>query len=158
MPSGFVIARPDGSIEDLGDTPLELRLAIIFLRGAEADDDLDDDDIAGIARYLRRVFRRLGSPFDPAKVLRSATRLLDDDDLLDESVELLNRHLSKPALAGIVNALRDVLSADGLADDEEGFLADLVEAWQVGHGGDDEGELGDGDDLGDGDGEEEEDS
>lgn len=130
-------------LDALGDVPLESRLALIFLHGAGADGDIADEELQGIARYLEGVLEKLGSRYNAEKVLRRALKLLDDDSPLQESIELLGTHLPKSALAGITAHLREIAGSDGLAEEEETFVNELVEAWQIAEGDEGYEEAGD---------------
>ena len=70
-------------------------------------------------------------------MLEHSLKHLENEKLLEETVELLGQHLSKAALAGIVARLEEVVSADELSEDEE-LSMKLVELWQVAENGEDE--------------------
>jgi C1A family cysteine protease len=143
-------------LDAMGDVPLESRLALIFLHGAGADGDLTDEELQGVAGYMETVLEQLGSRYNAEKVLRKAIKRLDDEALLQESVELLGQHLPKSALAGITTHLQEVAGGDGLSDEEESFVNDLIEAWQIAEGDEGEDESED-EGEGEGEGEDEED-
>ena len=118
-------------LEAMGEVPLEHRLGLVFLHGADADGEISDEEIEEIANYLQRTFDQLGSRYNPAKVLKNCLRSLDNQELLDESVALLGEYLPKPALASITSSLQEVIGVNGLSDEEESFVFELVEAWQI---------------------------
>lgn len=118
-------------LEACGDVALETRLAVLFLQAAGADGDISEDEIAQIASYLEHVLGAVGSPLSAEKVLRRATQWLGDQDLLDETVQILGEHLSNEALAGILQNLQEVISADEATDEEQDFVNMLVETWQI---------------------------
>lgn len=121
-------------LDAMGETPLEFRLGLVFLHGAGADGEISEEEIEQIAGYLQQTFDQLGSRYNPAKVLKNCLRSLDDQALLEESVALLGEYLPKPALASITTSLQEVIGTDGLADEEENFVFELVEAWQIEEG------------------------
>ena len=51
--------------------------------------------------------------------------------MTEESIALFGEHLSNEALASITSELQSVVSADGVADEEQNFVDALVQAWQV---------------------------
>lgn len=118
-------------IEALGDVPLETRLALVMLTAADADDQLSDPEVTGIARYLEVILQQIGSQLDAARVVEHALPLLGQADLLDETIQVLGAHLSKAALANVLSNAEAVAGADELADAEADFLDALVQAWQV---------------------------
>ena len=118
-------------IEALGDVPLETRLALVMLTAADADDQLSDPEVTGIARYLEVILQQIGSQLDAARVVEHALPLLGQTDLLDETIQVLGAHLSKAALANVLSNAEAVAGADELADAEADFLDALVQAWQV---------------------------
>lgn len=125
-------------LDAMGDHPLEFRLALIFAHAAGADEDLSDEELEGIAGYLQEVVDALGVETIVEKLLRRVLAKIDDEPLFEESVELLGEHLSKTMLASIVNSLTEIAGADDLEENEEDFIAALVEAWQVEEGDDEE--------------------
>ncbi|PTL80303.1 C1 family peptidase [Vitiosangium sp. GDMCC 1.1324] len=125
-------------LDAMGDVPLETRLAVLFLQAAGVDGDISDEELEGIAEYLGEVLEAMGLRLEPQKVLKHCLRYIENEDLLEETVELLGNHLSKAALAGIVARLEEVVSADDLSEDEESFLDELIELWQVAEDGDED--------------------
>jgi hypothetical protein len=121
-------------LDAMGDFPLETRIALLFLYAAGADGDISDDEIAEIAGYMSDVLEQIGSRYSAEKVLKNALRNVVNEDLIEESIQLLGEHLSKSALAGIVARMQEVVGVDGLSDDEENVVNQLVEAWQIEEG------------------------
>jgi uncharacterized tellurite resistance protein B-like protein len=118
-------------LEAMGSVPLETRIAHLLLAVAGADGDVADEELDTLAAHLEVVMQQLGSELDPAKVLRFAKRHDEDQDLFDETVELLGQHLSAGMLAALIQMARDVADADETTEDEEDLLAHLVESWQI---------------------------
>jgi C1A family cysteine protease len=144
-------------LDAMGGQPLEFRLALIFVRAAGADEDLSDDELEEISGYLEEIVDALGVDTQADKLLRRAQARANDDDLLDESVQLLGEHLSQSMLASIVNSLTEIASVDDLDDSEDDFIATLVQAWQVEEGVDDESDEDEDEDDEDGEDEDEDD-
>lgn len=126
-------------LDAMGDFPLESRVALLFLHAAGADEDISEEELTEIATYLGEVLESLSISRSPEKVLRKAINKLDDEDLLEETISIFGEHLSNAALAGIVSKLEEVIGTDDLSEEEESFLDDLVEAWQI-EGSDEEEE------------------
>lgn len=118
-------------LDAMGEHPLELRMAIIFLTAAGADGDLSDDELAEIASYFTTVVESLGVNTKVERLLRRAAAKVGDEELLEESIELLGEHLSSTMLASIVNSITEIAGIDDLDDGEDEFVAALIEAWQV---------------------------
>jgi Papain family cysteine protease len=130
-------------LDAMGDTPLETRLGLLFLQAAGMDGDVSDEELEGVSAYLGEVLEAMGLRLKPEKVLKHCIEHVENEELLEETIELLGNHLSKAALAGIIARLEEVVSADELSEDEESFLDVLIESWQVaedGEGEDDEDE------------------
>ncbi|MFT3774173.1 MAG: C1 family peptidase [Minicystis sp.] len=145
-------------IDAMGSVHLETRLALIFLHAAGADGEVSDEELRGIAQYLTGVLQRLGSDYDAERVLRQAKKHLGNERLHDESVELFGEHVPQTMLASILSSLREIVGTDDVSDEEEDYLAMLVEAWQVeeGESEDEEGEDEESDDEDDEDEDEDE--
>jgi hypothetical protein len=118
-------------MEAMGNVHLETRMALIFLNAAAADGDVSDEELVGIAAYLKDMLEQLGSPYDAAKVIRIAAKRGDDTKLLQESILLFAEHVPQTMLASMLRSLREIVGTDEVSDEEEAFLAMLVEAWQV---------------------------
>ncbi len=125
-------------LDAMGDTPLETRLGVLFLQAAGVDGDVSDEELAGISDYLGEVLEAMGlMRLKPERVLKHSLKQIENQALLDETIELLGNHLSKAALAGIIARLEEVVSADELSEEEENFLDALTDSWQVAEDGDD---------------------
>ena len=107
-------------------------MALIFLAAAGADGEISEEEVDEISTYLGVTLKALGSPYAAAKVLKRASRHVDDETLLEESVALFGEHLSTAALAGLINEVAKIVETDGASDEEQAFYDGLVEAWQVG--------------------------
>jgi hypothetical protein len=116
----------------LGDHPLEFRLGLIYLRAAAADGTISEEELQRIADYLGQLLEELGSSSDAIGVLKSCFKALDDEALLQESVGLLGEYLTEKHLLDVIDSLQRVSAADGVADEEAGFVCGLVEAWRLG--------------------------
>lgn len=117
-------------IDAMGDLHIETRLAIIFLSCAGADGEVSDGELTGIVQYVDGMLKKLGSPYDAEKVLRQALKRVDKRSL-KESIELFGEHVPQTMLASILRSLREIVGVDDVSEDEEAFLAHLVDAWQV---------------------------
>lgn len=118
-------------LDAMGRLHLETRIALIFLRAAGADDDISDDELEGIAQYLQGLLNQMGSPYDAEKVLRNAIHRIEDDRVLTESIELFAEHVPQTMLASILRNLSEIVGVDSVSEEEEDFLAMLVDAWQI---------------------------
>ena len=127
-------------LDAMGEVHLETRLGLLFLIAAGVDGEVSDEELEGVAEYLGEVLEALGLRLKPEKVLKHCLRHVENEALLEETIELLGTHLSKAALAGIVARLEEVVSADELSEEEESFLDSLVDSWQVAEDAGDEDE------------------
>jgi C1A family cysteine protease len=118
-------------LDALGDYSLEYRIALLFVYGASSDTELSEDEQSEIASYLDETFEKLGSELKAKRVLRNVLQDAENEELVEETIELLNEYLSKPMLARIVNDLQIIIGVDELSDDEENFVATLIDAWQI---------------------------
>ncbi len=119
-------------LDGMGDSPFEQRLAAIFLRCAASDGHVDESELTVIAGQLEPVFETLGIELDPEKVLSEAANLAAEDDYIEESIELLGRHLPAEALASITSQVDEIAAADGeVSEGEDSLVATIIERWQL---------------------------
>ena len=131
-------------LEAMGDVHFETRLALIFLAAAGADGDLADEELDAIAEHLTPVLEQVGGNQNVRGVLKHAVRLLDQEGMIEESIDLLGEHLPAETLASIAGELEDIAGADGMSDEEAAFVDAVIERWQIEPSdGDEEDEEGD---------------
>ncbi len=128
-------------LDAMGDHHLERRLALLFLRVVAADGDASDAELAQAAEYLAPTLRQLGVKVDAGRLLQHTMREANDDDLLEESIQILGENLPAEVLATIANQLGEAAMADGEAAPEEAELHEaIIAAWQLGTEDDADGE------------------
>ncbi|MDI1435738.1 C1 family peptidase [Polyangium sorediatum] len=126
-----------GLLDRMGDVPLDVRLSLLFLRAAGADGDLADSEIQATAEHILPVLEQLGSRQSAEKVLRNALRRLDDERLVEETVEILGEVFSQEVLASIASELQEIVgSDDDVSEEEQAFVDSVVEHWQIEPAGD----------------------
>jgi uncharacterized tellurite resistance protein B-like protein len=119
-------------LERMGDHPLELRLALLFLHAAGADGDISDQELQATAEHVAPVLETLGSRQSAEKVLRNALRLIEDEALLEETVQILGETFNQEVLASIAGELQDIVSADDdVSEEEQAFVDSVIERWQI---------------------------
>ena len=127
-------------LDAMGDVHLETRLALLFLAVIGADGDASDQELAKASEYLSPLLRQLGVKIDAGRLLQHTAKKVNDDALLDETVQIFAESLPAEVLANIANQLGDAASADGASDEEADLHAQIVSAWQLGTEGDEETE------------------
>ncbi|PVI02454.1 cysteine proteinase [Periconia macrospinosa] len=122
----------------MGTVPLEVRLALIFLRAAGADGELAEEELHATGEHVTPVLEQLGSHEDADTVLyNTQANFIHDDDLFWESVEIFPEFFSQEVLASIIGQLQEIISSDDHVDDAEQSIVDtIIERWQVGPSGD----------------------
>jgi hypothetical protein len=118
-------------IDAVGDYPLELRLAILYLQVAGADANLSDDEQNEIVGHLQEIINSLGVNTSVEKLVKRAADYLEDQQLLEDSIDLLGSYLSNTMLASIIKSLTAISGSDEISSDEQSFLDILVQRWQV---------------------------
>ncbi|MDI1480196.1 C1 family peptidase [Polyangium sp. y55x31] len=133
-------------LERMGDVPLEVRLSLLFLRAAGADGEIADDELTATATHVTPVLEQLGSRQSADKVLRNALRRLDDEQLVEETIEILGEVFSQEVLASIASQLQEIVgSDDDVSEEEQAFVDAVIERWQI-EPAEDEGDEEEGDD------------
>ncbi len=146
-------------LERMGDVPLEVRLALLFLFAAGADGDISDDELNAAAEHIAPVLEQLGSVQKPERILRNALRLVENEALIQETIDIFGETFSQEVLASIASELEDIAAADDVSEEEAAFVDAVIERWQIQPAEGDDEEEGDDDEEGDeeeGDEEEEE--
>ena len=133
---GYIHGLSDGDydalVEAMGDTPLEVRLALLFLSAARADATISDQEVAIIAGYLGAVLKQLGSDLPADELIYNTLPMLADGELIQDSIDRFASSIDNEVLASIVNQIIAISEADGnYGEDEDNFVVRLVEAWQV---------------------------
>lgn len=118
-------------LDAMGEVPIESRIALLMLWAADADDDLSDDELDAIKDYLDELLDAVGIDRKPKRVLKKARKLLYDEELLEESIVLLGTHLPQEALASLAADLIIISDADELTEEEDDFIYQIIQAWQV---------------------------
>lgn len=131
----------EAMLDDFGDVSLEERIALLLMYAADEDWETSEEELEAISGYLREILEALGSDLDAKKVLSYAKRNYDDEELIEQSIQLMGKHLSNEFLATVASDIEAVIGEDDLAEDEEAFIDRLVEEWQI------EGEFEDDDTL-----------
>ncbi len=144
-------------LERMGDIPLDVRLALLFLRAAGADGELSDEELDATAELLAPVLEQMGSRQSPPRVMKNALRLIEEEEHVEATVDLLGSTFSQEVLASIATQLMAVVAADDdISEDEQAFVDAVIERWQVQPALDEEGEEDEEDEEGEGDEEDEE--
>lgn len=118
-------------LDRMGNVPLDVRLALLFLTAAGADGDISEDELASAAEHLAPVLEQMGSVQKPERVLRNASRLLGKEDLIEETLEIFGETFSQEVLASIAGELEDIAAADDVSEEEAAFVDAVVERWQI---------------------------
>ncbi len=130
-------------LERMGDVPLEVRLALLFLTAAGADGDISEDEVQAAAEHLAPVLEQMGSVQKPERVLRNALRLIEEEGLIEETLDIFGETFSQEVLASIAGELEDIAAADEVSEEEASFVDAVVERWQIQPAEGDEGDEGD---------------
>ena len=133
---GYLQDLSDGEYNDLvsamGEVPLEVRLALLFLKAAFSDGTLDAIEVDTIASYLQPVLDQLGSTVSTNTLIQNSKKRLIDHDLIDSSINLLNEQLSNAVLAGILNQIIALASVDDKeTNQEDRWIERLASSWQL---------------------------
>ena len=119
-------------LERMGDVPLELRLALLFLQASGADGDVADEELQAAAEHLAPVLEQLGSRQSPEKVLRNAARRTRDEKLLETTIVILAEVFPQEVLASIASQLQEIVGADDdVSEAEQAFVDGIIERWQI---------------------------
>ncbi|TLD17299.1 uncharacterized protein PgNI_00182 [Pyricularia grisea] len=145
-------------VERMGPVPVEVRLALLFLRAAGADGQVAEEEMQGAVDHLAPVLEELGSKQNADAVLRNThARFGDDDALVWDTVDVFREVFAPEVLASITAQLQDIIAADDeVSEEEQHFVDTVIDRWQVAPAAEEEEEEegqvddgeGDGDDQG----------
>ncbi len=119
-------------LEGMGDYPFEQRLALIFLTAVGMDGETSEDELELVKEFLAPVLEQTGGSPNAGGVLRAARRLQGDDDILNESIDLIWEYFDYDVLASITHQIEEAASSDGLDRAERTFIDNLTAKWQEG--------------------------
>lgn len=119
-------------LDDMGEVPLESRIAIVLHHAAAADGDVSEQELEEIAGYMKETLESLGSEYSSLKVLRACLKNAENEELMKESVALLGKHLSNEMLATIAGDVEAIIGTDDLSEEESSFVDWLNSEWQLG--------------------------
>ena len=133
---GYLHDLSDGEYNDLvsamGEVPLEVLLALLFLKAAYSDGTLDAIEVDTTASYLQPVLDQLGSTVSTKTLIQNSKKRLINHDLIDSSINLLNEQLSNVVLAGIPNQIIALASVDDKeTNQEDRWIERLASSWQL---------------------------
>lgn len=130
----------EAMLDDMGDYPLEYRLAILFIHAANAENDFSKTERKELLKYLKSTFEALGSEYEAKEVLDYCwENNSEDEELLEETVALLGEYLSHEMLGTILQDIEGVIGSDDATEEETEFLDYLTSEWQL-EDDEDEGE------------------
>ncbi len=121
-------------LDAMGDHSLEFRIGYIVHSAAAADGEVSDEEREEIATYMQDTLDKLGIDMKASKILKNIATEFDnqeDETLLEESIELLGEYLSSALLAKLLNDIKEIVGVDDLSEEEEEFIDNLTQAWQV---------------------------
>lgn len=117
--------------EALGEVHLESRLALLYMVAAYADGDVSEEELEALSEEVSGLLRQLGSTRGGMAVLMYARRHRGDVRLLEETVEIFGRYLSRGMLAVIIESMRKIVNADGSNSAERAFVDRLIARWEI---------------------------
>ncbi|MEM0946035.1 MAG: TerB family tellurite resistance protein [Pseudomonadota bacterium] len=116
------LTRPDP--EPLSDPDARLALGALLVRIARSDGDYAGDEVSRIDRILAKRFDL--SPFEATALRRQAETLETEAPDTVRFTRAIKDAVPYEERTGVVEALWDVVLADGVRDDEEDALLRLV--------------------------------
>lgn len=118
-------------LDRMGNVPLEVRLALLFLVAAGADGDISEEEVNSAATHIAPVLEQLGSVQKPERILRNALRLVENEKLIEETIDIFGETFSQEVLASIAGELEDIAAADDVSEEEAAFVDTIIERWQI---------------------------
>ncbi len=103
------------------------RLTCLYLLSCSQDGILADEELDNVKASVRYIFSRAEIEVDVDEVIKKSLELMRIADayLLDGTVSVFKKYLSKDTLKGIINDCYYMCDADGMAESEAAFVFDL---------------------------------
>lgn len=121
----------DGQLKDLnnecGKISFYDRLACIYLMACNQDGLVADEELDNVKALVGFVFSRAEVDLDVDQTISRARKFMKTADafLLDGTVSVFRKYLSKEMLKGIINDCYYMCDADGMDERESVFLLNL---------------------------------
>lgn len=115
--------------EECGEISLFQRLAYLYMTACNQDGVLADGEIENIKTSVKYIFNRAGINEDTDDIVYKALELVSSSSsfLLQDTIMILRKYLSKGTLKGIISDCYYMCDADGMDDKESEFLMKLYE-------------------------------
>jgi len=103
------------------------RVACLYLLSCSQDGVIADEELENVKASVKYIFNRAEIQVDIDSVINNSLELMRIADayLLDGTVFVFKKYLSKETLKGIVNDCYYMCDADGMAEEEASFVLDL---------------------------------
>lgn len=119
-------ARKD-LMNECGKVDFYERVACLYLLSCSQDGKIAPEELDNVKSSISYIFSRAGVVVDVEDVIKKSLELMRIADayLLDGTVSVFRKYLSKETLKGIINDCYYMCDADGVADEEGTFILDL---------------------------------
>lgn len=121
----------DNMMEAMGDYLLEYRIALLFVYIANIDDNLSDEEYEAIGEYMDVILGKLNSDFKSSKVLKRAINDINNEALIEETIELFLIHFSHEFLVNLLANIENSIMVDEVSDEESNIIENLKEYWGI---------------------------
>ena len=103
------------------------RVTCLYLLSCSQDGKIAPEELDNVKSSVGYIFSRSGIDVDVDEVIKKSMELMRIADayLLDGTVSIFRKYLSKETLKGIINDCFYMCDADGVADEEGEFIISL---------------------------------
>ena len=114
-----------------GDYDVIYRIGGLYVAAACMDEEFGDEEMDMAAEKLKTILKYFGVKMNSKKVLKNCLELCEDEDFLTSSMEIFAEYLPDSLKLYILNDMMEIAGADGLDEEEEGFIYDMAEIFDI---------------------------
>ncbi len=120
--------------DECGDYDIIYRIGGLYVAAAVMDEEFGDEEKEMAAEKLQDILKYFGVKMNAKKVVNHCLDLAQDEEFLTSSMIIFAKYLPDSLKLYILNDMIEIAGADGLDDEEEGFINDMAEIFDIEEG------------------------
>lgn len=116
---------------ECGDYDIIYRIGGLYVAASVMDEDFSDKEKAEAARRLQKITNYFGVKMNAKKVIENCLELACDEEFLTSTMVIFAKYLNESLKLTILNDMIEITSSDGMDTEEEGFIRDMAEIFNI---------------------------